>query len=143
MPALPAFLARDTSRADYGTKDLRAGFTRRPVAAPGRRLDAGQVLLDNRTADGQGFCLQTTASGAVEIVLNDGRTENRWACDPGVLAAGALHHVVVIVDGGPKIITFIVDGQLNDGGDARQFGWGRFSPNLRDVNGSRDAAHRA
>ena len=68
-------------------------------------------------------------------MLNDGRTENHWACDPGLIEAGELHHVVVVVDGGPKIITFIVDGKLNDGGEFRQFGWGRFSPHLRDANG--------
>ena len=97
-------------------------------------LDAGQVLLDNRTEEGIGFCLQTTGRGTVEIILNDGRTENRWDCDPGMLEAGKLHHLVVIVDGGPKIITFIVDGVLDDGGDFRQFGWGRFSPNLRSAS---------
>jgi hypothetical protein len=26
---------------------------------------------------------------------------------------------------------------LCDGGAARQFGWGRFNPNLRDVNGAK------
>jgi hypothetical protein len=43
---------------------------------------------------------------------------------------------VSIVDGGPKIITFVVDGVLCDGGDQRQFGWGRFSPNYRGPNGA-------
>ena len=42
---------------------------------------------------------------------------------------------MVSVDGGPKIITFVVDGRLCDGGESGQFGWGRFSPNLRDVYG--------
>jgi hypothetical protein len=50
---------------------------------------------------------------------------------------GKLHHLVVNVDGGPRIITFIVDGVLNDGGEYRQFGWGRFSPNLYGVGGER------
>jgi len=40
------------------------------------------------------------------------------------------------VDAGPRVIAFIVDGKLCDGGEWRQFGWGRFSPNLRDANGS-------
>ena len=40
------------------------------------------------------------------------------------------------MDGGPKIITFVVDGVLGDGGDQRQFGWGRFSPTLRTPNGA-------
>jgi hypothetical protein len=43
---------------------------------------------------------------------------------------------VITVDGGPKIITFVVDGVLCDGGDQRQFGWGRFSPTLRTPHGS-------
>jgi hypothetical protein len=42
-----------------------------------------------------------------------------------------------VVDGGPKIVTFVIDGKLNDGGTERQFGWTRFSPNLRNANGAR------
>ena len=44
--------------------------------------------------------------------------------------------MVVTVDGGPKIVTFVIDGALNDGGPVRQYGWGRFKPQLSDVNGS-------
>ena len=53
-----------------------------------------------------------------------------------MIEASTFHHLVVTVDGGPKIITFFVDGKLCDGADHRQFGWGRFSPHLRDVNGN-------
>jgi len=135
MPDLPPFLDRDHSRADYGTKDLRQGFS---VGLWFRldSLDPGQVLLDNRTADGQGFCFQTTRRETVEIVMNDGRTENRWDCDPAMLRADTTHHVVIIVDGGPKTISFVIDGTFNDGGEYRQFGWGRYSPNLRGISGS-------
>ena len=69
------------------------------------------------------------------IVLNDGRSESRWDCDPGLIKAGQWNHVMVIVDGGPKIITFVVNGRLCDGGDFRQFGWGRFNPNYRGPSG--------
>ncbi|MFN0170998.1 MAG: hypothetical protein ACKV22_31660 [Bryobacteraceae bacterium] len=41
----------------------------------------------------------------------------------------------MIVDGGPKIISFVIDGRLCDGGDARQFGWGRLHPHLQSANG--------
>jgi hypothetical protein len=134
LPALPAFVERDSSRADYGTKDRRQGFT---IEAWVRlqNLEAGQIVLDNRTDAGQGFCLQTTTRGTLEIVLNDGRSESRWDCDPGVLKAGELHHVVAIVDGGPKVISFVVDGALCDGGDFRQFGWGRLNPHYRGPQG--------
>ena len=134
MPDLPAFNERD-SASPYATRDLRQGFTidlwlRLPS------LDTGQVLLDSRLENGQGMCVQTTERGTVEIVLNDGRTENRWDCDSGFLCAGEQHHIAAIVDGGPRIITFVVNGKLCDGSENRQFGWGRFSPNLRHANGT-------
>jgi len=46
-------------------------------------------------------------------------------------------HFSIIVDGGPKTILFVMDGQICDGGEHRQFGWGRFNPNFRSANGSR------
>ncbi|MFQ5808950.1 MAG: LamG-like jellyroll fold domain-containing protein [Armatimonadota bacterium] len=135
MPRLPEFLARDGGRPDYGTKDLRRGFAI-DMWLQLDSLAAGQVVLDGRTESGRGVAIETTTRGTLEIVLNDGRTESRWDCDAGMLEAGKLHHVAVIVDGGPKIISFVVDGRLCDGGEGRQFGWGRFSPNLRHVNGA-------
>jgi len=135
MPQLPRCLERDTARPDLGARDLRSGFTL-DLWLQLDVLEAGRVLLDSRTDCGRGLCLRTSGRGAAEIVLNDGRTESRWACDPGALRPGVLHHLAAIVDGGPKVITFVVDGALCDGGDARQFGWGRFSPNLREANGA-------
>jgi hypothetical protein len=135
MPELPAFIRRST-RADHGSEDVRAGFSI-DLRASFRSLAPGQMLLDNRTSEGKGFALRTAANNSVEILLNDGRSENRWSSDPGLMDTGKQHRITVIVDGGPKIISFVVDGKLCDGGDARQFGWGRFSPNLQSLNGDR------
>ncbi len=33
----------------------------------------------------------------------------------------------------------MINGELADGGKQRQFGWGRFSPHIQDINGSRQA----
>mgnify|MGYP005626608565 CR=1 FL=1 len=134
MPGLPALVARDNTRADYGTVDLHAGFSIE-CAFHIETLASHDVLLDSRTPQGQGMALVITERGTLELILNDGRTESRWDCDPGLLDPGD-HHVVATVDGGPHVITFVVDGKLCDGGTHRQFGWGRFSPNLRHANGS-------
>lgn len=134
MPPLPLFLKR-SNRGDYGTDRLRTGVSLElwvRLKSPAE----GQILIDNRRSDGTGFFLQTAANGSVELAMNDGRTENRWRSDSGVLDSGSDHHVTAIVDGGPNIITFVTDGVLNDGGDSRQFGWGRFSPNFRSLNGA-------
>jgi hypothetical protein len=45
--------------------------------------------------------------------------------------------VAIIVDGGPNIISFVVDGVLCDGGTACIYGWGRFTPELGDISGSK------
>jgi hypothetical protein len=123
MPSMPEFYRR-SGRLDGGMEDLRAGFSLDVwLSGP---IAPGEVLVDNRTAEGKGFALVGAAKNAVELVLNDGRSESRWASD-----AGIGRHVVAIVDGGPKIATFVTDGRFNDGGGDRQFGWGRFSPNYR------------
>ncbi|MFN9458556.1 MAG: hypothetical protein ACK6D7_14435, partial [Acidobacteriota bacterium] len=53
--------------------------------------------------DGTGFALVTSAGAAFELILNDGRTESRWASDPGTVKPGQAQHVAVVVDGGPKV----------------------------------------
>lgn len=130
-PEFPVWVRRST-RMDHGTEFTRAGFTLEFWG----RLTPGQVLLNNRTSDGRGLLVRATADRTVELLLSDGRTENRWASDPGSVDQSRLQHVAIIVDGGPKIISFVVDGKFNDGGDARQFGWGRFHPNMQSANGS-------
>jgi hypothetical protein len=131
-PALPVFLQR-SKRPDYGADDMRTGFSLDLwVKSP---QSSGETLLDNRTPDGRGFALLTGPNETIEIILNDGRTDNRWSSDPNMLNAGTVHHISAIVDGGPKIISFVIDGKFCDGGETRQFGWGRYSPNLRSANG--------
>lgn len=116
-------------RADHGKEDLRTGFS----------IDLWVNLADGRPGQTllatPGLSLQTTDNGAVTLTLTDGRTVNSWSSDPGTVAPGKPQHIVAIIDGGPKIITFVTNGQLNDGGRDRQFGWGRFSPNLSRITG--------
>jgi len=94
-------------------------------------LTPGRTILEGRNKQGRGVCLRTASGGAVEIVRNDGDIESRWSCDGGLLKAGQLHHIVANVDASPKIITFVIDGKLCDGGQTRQFGWGRFDADWR------------
>jgi hypothetical protein len=123
--ALPRRL--DLSRATGVSLDLWVRF---------EDLSAGQVLLDSRDAKGRGIGLTTTKQGAVRLSLRDARAEAAWDCDGGILQVGRLHHVAAIVDARPRIITFVVDGVLCDGGDARQVGWGRYKTDLGDIRGS-------
>lgn len=102
-------------------------------------LTAGQILLDSRNAAGKGLLLHTTAQPAVELVLCDGAQTNQWRCDASLLTTNRAHHIGIVVDAGPRLITFVVDGMVCDGGVERQHGWSRFSPELDDMNGAGEA----
>jgi len=132
-PEFPLFVKR-SRRADYGTDHTRAGvsfdlFFRLENTA------AGLTLVDNPDSGGRGFAIRTARGNSLEITVHDGRTQNRWSSDEGVLTAGKLHHAVIVVDGGPNVISFVVDGKFNDGLEQKQFGWGRFHPQLHSLNG--------
>lgn len=101
-----------------------------------KELSAGQGLLDNRDAAGRGLVLATGEGGSLRIELSDGRTTAAWNSDRDLLMPGKIHHVVATVDAGPRIITFVVDGVLCDGGTERQFGWGRWQGPIGDVSGT-------
>ena len=129
MPALSALTAGAGFAVDFWVKF--------------RELSPGQTVLDARDAAGKGIVIDTTDRFTLRLKMSDSRTTCEWDCDPGThagtLRVGAWQHVAVIVDGGPRLVTWLIDGVLNDGGAVRQFGWGRFPALLRDVNGARSA----
>jgi len=100
-------------------------------------LATGQIVLDSRDESGRGVVVKTAEHGTIRIEMNDGQNVGFWSCDRDLLECGSWHHVAIIVDGGPKVISYVVDGQLCDGGTHSIYGWGRFSPRLDDVTGMR------
>ena len=118
--------------------DAGAGSLTIDLAVRFQDLAPGQVLLDSRDAWGRGYCLSTTHDKRVRFEMSDGWQGAYWDCDADQLKPGTLHHLVLTVDGRAKAITYVIDGALNDGGAQRPFGFGRFSPNFKDISGSAD-----
>jgi hypothetical protein len=135
MPRIPEFHRRDPTSEELRGQDLRAGFTLDLWLGPQGAFPA-QTLVDTRDSSGRGLRVASQGSDSILIALNDGRQEAHWRSDRDALQTDTPQHVVITVDGGPKIITFVVHGVLCDGGNERQFGWGRFSPTLRAPNGA-------
>jgi hypothetical protein len=108
-----------------------------------RELSPKQTIFDAKTPDGKGIRIATTNRFTLALTLHDGTTEAVWESDPGThegtLKSGVWQHVAFIVDGGPKLISVVIDGAFNDGGPVRDYGWGRFAPSLGDVNGEKEA----
>ena len=102
-----------------------------------KSLTPGQIIAENLDDSGKGFIIQTTSDNRLEIQLNDGTNTASWNTEKGIIVAGKLHHVAVIVDGAANIIRWVIDGNLLDGGSERQFGWTWFSSDLGDLNASK------
>ncbi|MFC5412616.1 LamG-like jellyroll fold domain-containing protein [Larkinella bovis] len=134
-PLLPDFYRRDTKKLEQPGLSLPNGFTVE-LSFTLSSLAENQLLLDTRDSTGKGWYLRTTKQKTVEFAMNDGQTQSAWACDEGLLKPNQNHHLSLVVDGGPHLIAFVVDGVLNDGGETRQFGWGRFSPYLKSAMGA-------
>lgn len=123
MPKLP-----DLSKNGGFSIDLKIKFE--------DNQEVSQILLDSRDAKGHGLSVGVDQGGALNVYFSDGTHKGQWNSDPGFLKPGQTHHLTVIVDGGPDIISFVVDGKLCDGGEQRIRGWGRFDPKVGDINGS-------
>jgi hypothetical protein len=136
-PDLKNFTVRDNKSGDYRSKNLGNGFTVDLMFSLSE-VKPGQILLDARGPSEKGWVVRVNEKRSLEMSLNDGRTQSVWACDEGLIKANQDHYVSIIVDGGPRIITFVVDGIFNDGGDTRQFGWGRFNPYLQSLAGAKE-----
>ena len=135
-PLLPDLRKRDNNALDGSSLSTRAGFTIE-INFKLESLSEGQILLDSRTDEGKGWNVRINEKGALEVTLNDGQTQALWSGDK-VLKPGTEHYASIVIDGGPGIISFIIDGVLNDGGSERQFGWGRISPHLKSVEGAKE-----
>lgn len=151
MPALPPLHDPAPARLNPATGAATPGAGAAREARGGFSLELWlrfadlapwQVLFDSRDEEGGGLLVQLTDRGTVRLQVagrawdspgsrtGNGLLESACESDAGLLRAGARHQVLFIVDGGPRIMTVMVDGALCDGGRERQFGWSRFHPGL-------------
>ncbi|MFZ2654515.1 MAG: sialidase family protein [Victivallales bacterium] len=130
-PKLPEFFTRDFQSPDFRGRSTGNGFAIEIILSLG--AIRGCSIIEGRRKDGRGLELNIAADGSLELIMDDGWMEQRMTSEP-CLKADGLQHVVINVDGGPRIVSFIVNGRFCDGGEQRQFGWQRFSPYLRHVN---------
>ncbi len=134
IQGLPEFCWRNPKRTDFGKRDYRHGFSI-DFWVGFDEIAANDILFDNRLNKQQGFYVGIDSDKNMQIVLNNGPISSQWFTCGQVFEKDKLNHVVIIVDGGPKLILYVVNGQLLTGDENRQFGWGRLHPDLENVTG--------
>jgi hypothetical protein len=128
---LPILYDREGGWEMITGKDTRCGFTIELNIAAGAHKG---ILLDNRTATGRGFAAWLNDEQKLEVLINDARSESHWASTE-TLDLKKENHAVIVIDGGPKTISMILNGQFDDGGEMRQFGFGLFHRFFQSANG--------
>lgn len=136
MPELPVFSIRYHRNAIFSTKNTESGITFEFIYKP---KGSKQRLFDSRDLSGKGILIEEISKGRINILINDGFCEASWSSDHNMLQSGEVCHVGIVIDGGPKIISYVIDGKYNDGGEQQIVGFGRFSPYFKDLNGKKKA----
>jgi len=96
-------------------------------------LNPGQLILSSKDKNGRLLELKTGEFGAIDISMSDGEHTDSWSSDPGLVKANGVEHCIsVTVDHGPRIIQFVINATVNNGREARQFGWGRYTVDMKD-----------
>lgn len=103
-------------------------------------LKPGTVLLDNRSDSGDGLGVVVEENGSFRFEMNGtdprgARQEFAWRSDVSQWK-GKLQRISIVVDNNPRIVSFHVDGRINDGDGKRDLGWGRYWLAPKDVSGS-------
>lgn len=129
MPPLPAFVARSLD-GPYGSLRTRKGFSL-DLALRVERLGEC-TLVQNRGKDGSGLKLSWSSRRTLQLWMSDGITEIFFESSEPLPEADSPHRLTLVVDGGSCTVCFYHDGVLCNGGDSRQYGWGRINPYFRN-----------
>lgn len=101
----------------------------------------GRILFDSRNpVSSNGYYLRSTGYRRLEFGFCARTGCESWTTDPGLLPAYKEHEVTVILDNGPGIFLFVVDGRLCDGGEGRQYGWTRYRKIHGKITSGREAS---
>ena len=106
-------------------------------------LNPGQLIMSSLDENGKGIELKTGNFGAIEITMTDGEQTDSWSSDPGLVKANGVEHCIsVTVDNGPRIVQFVINGIVNNGRECRQFGWGRYTADMKNIHFNTIETHK-
>lgn len=130
MPNVPHFTVKDLDEVDSRSKFVNVSFT----------LDFDVTAQDGTlftTAEGDKGIVAKKQNGKLSFSMGDGKFWCTKITGADALSDGS-HHITIIVDGGPRIVMFVIDGVLWDGGREQDFGFGWFNQYMTGINAAKD-----
>ena len=110
------------------------GFTLTVRLRSNLDMAKGKIIVDSRDAHGKGFWLQAAENYTLLFSLSDGTHTSQLRADPGLLQTRSRteQEFTVTVDYASRIMQFVVDGVVCDGG-TNPFGWAKFDSKIKDI----------
>jgi len=99
--------------------------------------EAGAVLIDGQGASGRGIKVHAGTNRSVVFSMKDAKHSVIAQSDPGSLSGKGPKQVAIIVDGEPDLISMVVNGRLQDGGDKRVRGTVWFNHGMGKPHGTK------
>lgn len=94
---------------------------------------AQSELLELRAGDNIGIAIAQISAGNLTAELAGKKQRLDYPADAGATRQDALQHAVLVLDAGPGLAYWIVNGVRCDGGEQRQSGWLRAAEVLDDL----------
>ena len=107
-----------------------------------QNLRAGEELFNTVGADGRGVRVvnrEHDGQRLLQIELCDGARITAWSGEAGITLENRLQHVVFVCDYSAGIIAVVHNGRYCDGGQSKQYGWGRIPLDADAVRGTATA----
>lgn len=134
MPKIKPFIERIYGDVNKHTQDNYTSFAFKFKFIPDNH---SKRLFSTENNSGKGISIIWDAdSSTIVFCMSDGKRSVICRSDSEPFQDKHTHTVTIIVDGGPRIVLFVVNGKLCDGGQSRQFGYSWFDQYLIDVNGN-------
>ena len=132
----PEFNIRNEHDSSYGKLDTRNGVTF-DFEIDLSKVPAGEkvTLFGNLSEKNRGFKVELDEKQNIVLYMSDAQTASVCTLfELNDFKQGPVHNVSIVVDSGPHIVSFVVDGRFCDGGGKHQFGFARFSEALKGIN---------
>ena len=100
-------------------------------------MPAGEkvTLFGKISEKNRGFKVELDEKQNIVLYMSDAQTASVCTLfELNDFKQGPVHNVSIVVDSGPHIVSFVVDGRFCDGGGKHQFGFARFSEALKGIN---------
>ncbi len=98
-------------------------------------IKGGEIILDTRNNASDGIWIYYSSAETLRFCIYSNRQYFEFSLQPKSLSKGK-NHVVITLDGLPRIATGVVNGHFMDGGDFSGIGWFRFGTKLSAVKTS-------